>query len=103
MSHYKKHVFLCTNQKVDGKKCCAAASSEQMKAYLKQRLIEADQHGAGKVRVSTSGCMGRCGKGPCLVVYPEGTWYTYKNEMDIDAICDQHLLKDQPVETLFME
>ena len=27
MSHYKKHVFVCVNQRPDGKKCCNNANA----------------------------------------------------------------------------
>ena len=42
--------------------------------------------GAGKIRVNQSGCLDRCEEGPVCVVYPEGTWYTYVDEMDVDEI-----------------
>jgi len=56
--------------------------------------------GAGKVRVNKSGCLDRCEEGPVCVVYPEGTWYTYIDETDIDDIIDSHLIGGKPVERL---
>ena len=35
-----------------------------------------------------------------MVIYPEGTWYTYIDEFDIDEIIDSHLLKGKEVERL---
>ena len=52
---YQKHVFFCTNQKADGKKCCADADAEAFFTYAKKRLVELNQHGEGKIRVSKSG------------------------------------------------
>jgi (2Fe-2S) ferredoxin len=37
------------------------------------------------------------------VVYPQGTWYTYVDETDIDAIIDQHILGGQVVERLALK
>jgi (2Fe-2S) ferredoxin len=34
------------------------------------------------------------------VVYPEGTWYTYVDESDIDEIVESHLKAGNPVERL---
>jgi (2Fe-2S) ferredoxin len=34
------------------------------------------------------------------VVYPEGTWYTYIDETDIDEIIESHLQQGVPVERL---
>jgi (2Fe-2S) ferredoxin len=34
------------------------------------------------------------------VVYPEGTWYTYVDEADVDEIIESHLVNGEPVERL---
>ena len=39
-------------------------------------------------------------EGPCVVVYPEGTWYTYVDEHDIDEIVESHLKNGRVVERL---
>jgi len=38
--------------------------------------------------------------GPVCVVYPEGVWYTYIDEDDIDEIIDSHLINGKAVERL---
>jgi (2Fe-2S) ferredoxin len=35
-----------------------------------------------------------------VVIYPQGTWYTYVDTADIDDIIDTHILKGQVVERL---
>jgi (2Fe-2S) ferredoxin len=35
-----------------------------------------------------------------VVVYPQGTWYTYVDTSDIDEIIDRHLIKGEVVERL---
>lgn len=96
MGHYSKHVFICTNLKDNGRKCCANADAKQAFAYLKEKMIERGVHGAGQIRVSQSGCLGRCALGPCIVVYPEGLWYTYHALTDIDEIVEQ-ILSANPI------
>jgi (2Fe-2S) ferredoxin len=44
--------------------------------------------------------LGRCEEGPVLVVYPEGIWYTYVDESDLDEIIEEHLKKGRIVERL---
>ena len=58
--------------------------------------------GEGKVRINSSGCLDRCELGPALVIYPEGTWYTYIDEEDIDEIIDNHLVEGRVVERLLI-
>jgi (2Fe-2S) ferredoxin len=57
-----------------------------MVAYAKQQAALCGINKESKFRISSSGCMGRCSKGPVLAVYPQGLWYSYKNKADIDEI-----------------
>lgn len=103
MAYYSKHVLLCTNQKAAGKKCCADSGGEEFFTYMKSRLVELEMHGPGKIRVSKSGCLGRCGLGPCLVIYPEGVWYSYASFADIDEIIDSHLISGVLAQELIID
>lgn len=73
-----------------------------MRSYCKQRVIELGLNGPGGVRINKAGCMDRCEEGPTIVVYPEGVWYTYVDEEDIDEIVDEHLVHGRVVERLRM-
>ncbi len=103
MTYYKNHIFICTNQKAEGKTCCANSGGEQFFNHLKMQLKALHLHGEGKVRVSRSGCLGRCDLGPCIVVYPEGTWYTYSSFADIDEIINKHLVKGEMAERCLIQ
>ena len=71
-----------------------------MRDYAKARTKELKLAKPGGVRVNIAGCMNRCQEGPVAVVYPEGVWYRYKNNGDIDRIIENHLMKGQLVEDL---
>jgi (2Fe-2S) ferredoxin len=73
-----------------------------MQAYAKSRIKELGQNGKDKVRINKAGCLDRCEEGPVLVVYPEGVWYTYVDQSDIDEIIDSHLVRGEPVERLMI-
>ncbi len=103
MAFYEKHLFFCTNVKKSGERCCGQAQSQAMKDFAKNWLVKAGLHGKGQNRVSTSGCLGRCKEGPCLLVYPEGTWYTYQNEADIERILQKEVGDGSAVEDLLLE
>ena len=102
MSYYLRHVFICTNSREAGKDCCATGGAEGAGAHLKDRVKELELNGPGRVRVSTAGCLGRCGDGPVLVVYPEGVWYTYVDNDDLDEIIERHLVGGETVERLLI-
>lgn len=86
-----------------GKTCCANSGGDEFFDYLKTRLLELEMHGPGKIRVSKSGCLGRCNLGPCVVIYPEGVWYTYSSVADIDEIIDTHLINNKLASQLLIE
>ena len=100
MSYYKHHVFFCLNRRDAPERCCACSGAEAMKDHAKSRIKALKMKGPGGVRINAAGCLDRCEEGPCIVVYPEGTWYTYIDEKDIDEIIDEHLVHGRPVERL---
>jgi (2Fe-2S) ferredoxin len=88
MSYYERHVFFCLNRREGTERtCCARHDAEALQGYA-------------KVRINKAGCLDRCEEGPCLVVYPEGTWYTYVDRDDIDEIVEEHLVHGRVVERL---
>ena len=101
-SYFKKHVFFCTNLKTNGRKCCQQADACDMSQFAKAELKERDLFGPGKIRISQSGCLGRCSDGPCLVIYPEGVWYTYASKDDVLEIIDKYLCNNEIVERLLL-
>lgn len=100
-SYYQRHVFFCCNQREGGDRpSCNGKGASAMRDYAKQRVKELELAGEGKVRVNQSGCLDRCEEGPCIVVYPEGVWYTYVDRADIDEIVEEHLQHGRIVERL---
>jgi (2Fe-2S) ferredoxin len=102
MSHYQYHVFFCLNQREGPRPCCAAQGAEQAFEHCKKAVKAAGLAGPGKVRVNRAGCMERCEQGPVCVVYPQGVWYTYVDQQDIDEIVERHLKHGEIVERLLV-
>ena len=100
MTHYRKHLFFCTNQRLNGKKCCQEGAANEMREFAKQLLKSL---GILDVRVNAAGCLGRCELGPNIVIYPEGVWYTYHNEDDVKEIIEQHVIQGNLVERLQLQ
>ena len=99
---YRAHVFCCTNKRPpeDKRGCCADKGAEKLRDYMKKRAAQMGLKGG--VRVNAAGCLDRCELGPCIVIYPEGIWYSPKNEADIDEILTTHLQKGGRVERLML-
>lgn len=103
MGFYKKHLFFCTNFKDSGKVCCGANNAEYYAQYCREQLRGRGFLGKDQCGVSISKCLGRCALGPCLVIYPDGVWYQYKTESDLDLIIEQHCMDGVPVKELMMK
>jgi (2Fe-2S) ferredoxin len=99
-SYYRYHVFFCINQREGGQPCCADKGAVAMRDYAKARIKALKLDGPGQVRINQAGCMDRCSQGPTIVVYPEGVWYRYSGQSDIDEIIEEHLRHGRPVKQL---
>ena len=100
MSYYRYHVFFCTNLREDGSACCQRFNAHALRDYAKLRSKDLGIAGPGGVRINTAGCLDRCEEGPVMVVYPEGVWYSYVDQEDVDEIIEEHLLHGRVVERL---
>jgi sirohydrochlorin ferrochelatase/(2Fe-2S) ferredoxin len=87
----EKHVAVCTNQ------TCAADGSPAVLERLRQAVRDSD---ACDARVTRSSCLGRCGDGPMVAVYPDGVWYGGVGDVDAGRIVSSHLDRDRIVSEL---
>ncbi len=84
-----KHVLVCGN--VD----CADGGSLALIESLRRRIKEAGRE--RDIRITQTSCMGRCGEGPTVAVYPDGIWYRTVRESDAEELVREHLLRDRLV------
>ena len=100
--YYARHVFCCVNEREDGhiRGCCKAKGSMALRDYMKTRAKELKLR---KTRINQSLCLDRCELGPTMVIYPEGVWYSYKNEADVDEILQTHLVEGGRVKRLMLQ
>ena len=95
-----KHVFVCTQSRPPGHprgSCGASGSTVVFQEFMQQ--FEQRQLW-GRFAVTGSGCLGPCGSGSNILVYPEGIMYGGVAKEDVAAIIEEHLLGDKPVERL---
>lgn len=99
---YKKHVFICTNDKEGGKKCCGSENGMKLVMGLKDAVKELGIPPL-EMRIQRSGCLDVCSKGPAMVVYPEGVFYGNVTENDLKEIAESHLKNDKIVDRLKLD
>lgn len=102
MAKAEKFVFVCANQRPPGhpRGSCGAKGSQDVLFKLSE-LFEIKGL-FGKVALTQTGCMGPCGDGPVVAVFPENVWYKNVTLEDVEEIVDAHLVGGTPVERLQM-
>ena len=98
--YYERHIFFCLNERTSGEASCAQHNAQGAYDRCKGLVKSQGLAGPGKVRVNKAGCLDRCAAGPVAVVYPEGVWYSYVDQQDIDEIVESHLKHGKVVERL---
>ena len=87
----EKHVAVCTNQ------TCAADGAPEVLERLRQHARDSD---ACDARITRTSCLGRCGEGPMVAVYPDGVWYGGVDPEDTEEVVSSHLDRDRIVSEL---
>ena len=99
-AYYERHIFFCLNERHNGEDCCSRPGAKAGLEHGKRAVQAAGVAGKGQVRVNKAGCLDRCAAAPVCVVYPEGVWYSFIDESDIDEIVESHLKNGRIVERL---
>ena len=93
------HLLLCATP--TKAKCCdpktGLATWNELKRLIKELGLENSERPEGVVLRSKVDCLRICDKGPILVVWPDGIWYTGVTTAKIEAIIHQHIIHHKPV------
>ncbi len=98
MEPFRYHVFICDQNKPEGVPSCpgrgSAATIEALrKEVAARRLMD-------EVQITTCGSLGVCERGPNLVVYPDGVWYSGVRPEDVSELVESHFVQGQPLDRL---
>ena len=85
---YERTIFVCSNQREKGT-CCNNSGGSKIRDKLKDFLKE---HNLNKrIRVSRSGCMGKCDSGVNIMVFPDNVWIKNTSEGDTMEIITKYI------------
>jgi (2Fe-2S) ferredoxin len=96
---YKKHIFICTNQRPPGARVsCGEEHGSALVAEFKKTMKEKGLN--VEMRAQRTGCCELCEHGPIVVVYPEAIFYGNVQLSDVQDIVTEHLENDRIIERL---
>ncbi len=94
MEAYSRHVLVCT-----GAYCSENRGGRPVYSRLAALLQrEGLLFGLTRVKRSEAPCLGVCGGGPVVAVYPEGVWYANVSLELLERIVVEHLKAGRVVE-----
>jgi len=98
MEPFHYHVFVCDQNKPEGVPSCPARGSAATLDALRKAV--AARGLMDEVQITTCGSLGVCERGPNLVVYPEGVWYSGVRPEDVSELVESHFVQGRVVERL---
>lgn len=81
---FSKLVLVCTNERTDGRECCAHKASPEFYHALKIEVAKMDP----SIRVSKTGCLGNCESGATVAIMPRNVYLGEVKEKDIPEILE---------------
>lgn len=96
-SAIRAHIFVCTSSLPP--EVAASCGLEGGKVLNALPFILAEQ-GLRGVRVTSCGCLGHCGGGASLVVYPEGVFYQGVTCEQLPELIQKHFVVRRPMAEL---
>lgn len=94
------HLLLCATP--TKAKCCDPADGLEtwnaLKRLVRDLGLENEQRPQGIVLRSKVDCLRACERGPILVIWPEGIWYSDVTPERIEVIIRSHIINNQPIE-----
>ena len=94
-SKYERHVLVC------GGTGCTSSGSPKIIEKLREEL--AANGLTDKVQIVKTGCFGLCERGPIMIVYPEGSFYSRVKIDEIPRIVSEPLVAGNPVKEFLYE
>jgi (2Fe-2S) ferredoxin len=88
MPSHEKYIFVCVNERPPNTKpSCGVNGGLTIAETLKEAVQKAGL--SAKIRVSRTHCLGLCGHGPNVLLFPDNIWFKKVDVLDIPVILEK--------------
>lgn len=96
----KRRIYICDSHKpkIHGGGCCSDKGSQYLLKEFAENLHRADLQ--KNVELIPTTCLSQCLTGVSVRIWPDQIYYGKVKQEDIQAIVDEHLVNNQPVERI---
>ncbi len=81
-----KQILVCQNR------TCRKQGSAEVLAAFRELSVDSATGETPVLRVEGTGCLGRCGNGPMVLVLPDEVWYSRVAVDEVPLIRERHFL-----------
>ncbi len=86
----RHHVLICEG------KSCSADGADKVAKRIKETAKDLDKD--DEILITRTSCTGQCGKGPIVIVYPDGVWYREVSPKIGSRIVSEHICNGEIIE-----
>ena len=86
---YDKQIFVCINDAKGEKPSCGDQKGEEIFRKLREIAKERGLH--PRIRIAQAKCLGKCGMGCNIMVYPDEVWYKEVTLEDVPKLAEKYL------------
>ena len=101
MKKYKKHIFVCVNQRENNLKKSCGNNGLAIRDKFVEELRKLNLN--HEVRANKSGCLAGCSQGPIVVIYPNQIWYKNVTLKNVSEIINESIIKDKIINKLALK
>jgi len=87
---FQRQIFVCTNNAHGEKPSCGDHQGEEIFRKLREIAKERKLH--PNIRVAQAKCLGHCGKGVNVMVYPDNIWHSQVRLEDVPQLAEKYIL-----------
>lgn len=96
----KRRIYICDSHKpkIHGGGCCSDKGSHNLRLVFTSAIHKANLQ--QEVELIPTTCLSQCLTGISVRIWPDQVYYGKVKEEDIQAIVDEHLINNEPVERI---